>query len=133
MIALIIRGLNEDIIPQLIDLGRRHPRVVRYLHFRNAAKLGRYQETEPYQMSGLKALVSSYFSPEEFRPRSIGEVNCPPQGNPGCCYRFRPTPRLQISLIEFGSPRSFNCPRRGRITNGGRTVRQMFESMRIKL
>jgi len=127
--AIIVRGLNEDVVPQLVALALQNPKAIRYLHFRNAALVGRWQDTTPYAMDELKKIVGALFTREEFARRCIGEVHCLPRDGRECCYRFRPTGRLQISLIEFASRRARACPRRGRLKNGETTIQPFFESM----
>jgi len=127
--AIIVRGLNEDVVPQLVALALQNPKAVRYLHLRNAALVGRWRDTMPYSMKELKEIVGALFTREGFARRCIGEVHCPPREGRECCYRFRPTGRLQVSLIEFASLRARACPRRGRLKNGETTIRPFFESM----
>jgi len=127
--AIIIRGINEDVIGELIDFARAHDDVVRYIHFRTAAEIGVWEDTQSYTMGELTGLVREHFSAREFTPTSYGEPFCP-DGGCGCCFRFRPTKRLQVSLIEFGSKRSEVCHKRGMLQPDGETVRQFFSSMR---
>ncbi len=131
--AIIVRGLNEDVIPQLIDLADTHRNMVRYIHLRNAGKFGKFTDTEPYDLTELKALVARHFSPTQFKPACVGEIFCSEEEAGVCCYRFRPTPRLQISLIEFASKRAAQCPKRGRILLGRNEVVPLFESIRAEL
>jgi molybdenum cofactor biosynthesis enzyme MoaA len=131
--AIIIRGFNEDVIPQLIELAKQHPRTVGYLHFRNAGRFGAFVETEPYSIEELKEITARYFTPKEFAPACIGEVHCPPETGRTCCFRFRPTRRLQISLIEFASERSAQCPKRGRVILGDERVYPLFHSIRNEM
>lgn len=128
--AIIVRGLNEDVIPQLIELAKKHHAAVRWLHFRNAGKVGVWLDTDPYPINELKDLVRRNFSEEEFRPKCVQELHCPPGSGNECCYRFRPTDRLQVSIIEFDSERSAKCPNRGRITVNSHTIRPFFDSMK---
>lgn len=128
--AIIVRGLNEDVISQLVVLAKKHHQAVRWLHFRNAGKVGSYLDTEPYSIYELKELVRPNFSEEEFKPKCVHELHCPPESGNECCYRFRPTERLQVSIIEFDSEKSVKCPKRGRITIGEHVIRPFFESMR---
>jgi molybdenum cofactor biosynthesis enzyme MoaA len=128
--AIIVRGLNEDVIPQLITLAKKHSKTVRYIHIRNAGKVGAWLDTEPYSINETKELVRQYFSEEEFRPNCVRELCCPPDSGNECCYRFRPTNRLQISLIEFNSERSTKCPKRGRLINNSCMIQPLFQSMR---
>jgi len=120
--ALIARGVNEQIVPELLDLAERHKRNVRYIHFRTAAKVGRWVDTIPYSLEELKSLVGMHFSAEAFSPRCLNEIHCRPDENRNCCYRFRPTNRLQISLIEFASDRSVECPKRGKLMDDFRVL-----------
>ena len=132
--AIIVRGLNEDVIPQLIRLAKRHERVVRYIHFRNMGIKGVCINTEPYSIPysirELKELVSQYFTEEEFRPKCIAEIHCLPESGNECCYRFRPTNRLQISIVEFDSEKSAMCPKRGRLVIGTDRLQPLFKSMK---
>jgi molybdenum cofactor biosynthesis enzyme MoaA len=128
--AIIVRGVNEDVISQLIELANTHNKTVRYIHLRNAGKVGAWSETESYSLGELKGLVSQYFSKKEFEPKCVKELFCPPASGNECCYRFRPTERLQISLIEFNSDRSVKCPKRGRLVMNSSKVQPLFESMR---
>jgi molybdenum cofactor biosynthesis enzyme MoaA len=127
--AIIVRGLNEDVIPQLIALAKQNT-IVRYLHFRNAGKVGAWLDTEPYSINELKGLVRHNFSEDEFKPKCVRELHCLPESGNECCYRFRPTHRLQISLIEFNSERSARCPKRGRLINNSYNIQPFFDSMR---
>lgn len=130
--AIIVRGLNEDVIAQLLELARRHPKAIRYIHFRNASMVGRWAETQQYGIEELKGLVREHFSDEQFRPRCVGELSCPADSGNECCYRFRPDAKLQISLIEFATARSALCPKRGRIMVGSDNIHSFFGSMRQK-
>ncbi|MBI9020573.1 MAG: radical SAM protein [Verrucomicrobia bacterium] len=131
--AIIVRGLNEDVIPQLVDLAKNNPDTVGYLHFRNAGKVGAFVDTEPYSLEEIKALTQPYFSEEEFAQACLGEVHCPPGNGRTCCYRFRPNRRLQISLIEFVSDRAANCPKRGRVVLGEDRIFPLFHSIRNEI
>jgi molybdenum cofactor biosynthesis enzyme MoaA len=127
--AIILRGVNENVIPELLLLAKEHFKVIRFIHFRSAGKSGIWQETEPYTLEEIKTLVSSYFTEEEFRPRCLREVHCTPEEKRDCCYRFRPNSRLQIALIEFDSQKSKCCPKRGRIILGADRIQPFFLSM----
>lgn len=127
--AIILRGVNEDVIPQLISLAKKHSKAVRYIHLRSAGKSGLWQETEPYTLEEIKVLVSGYFSQKQFLPQCFKELHCPPEEKRQCCYRFRPYNRLQVSLIEFDSQRSVCCPKRGRVLLGVDRIQPFFMSM----
>lgn len=128
--AIIVRGLNEDVVPELLALAHRHPRVVRYIHFRTAAKAGRWGEPVPYTLEELKAIVRPHFTDEQFQPQCLWEPHCDPGQGCGACYRFRPTSRLQISLIEFATPRAALCHKRGKLVDRKFLVQSFFENIR---
>ena len=126
--AIIARDENEGVIGELLEAARRHPATVRYIHFRSAAQMGRWLDIEPYTLEELKALVRPHVAPTDFAPACVGEINC--NGGDGeCCYRFRPAPRLQVSLIEFASERSGACPNRGKVLPEEGTIEPFFANM----
>lgn len=126
--AIIARGENERVVGELLDVARRYDDVVRYIHFRSAAMVGRWVNTAPYSLEELKRLTGPHFDADAFAPRSLREINC--NGGDGeCCYRFRPTPRLQVSLIEFATERSARCPNRGKLLPEGFLIEPFFANM----
>jgi molybdenum cofactor biosynthesis enzyme MoaA len=127
--AIIVRGLNEDVVPELLELADRYRRIVRYIHFRTAAKAGRWGETAPYTMEELKEIVRPYFTGKQFQPQCLWEPHCNPGDGCGACYRFRPTPRLQISLIEFATQRAASCFKRGKLVDRQFLVQSFFENI----
>ena len=126
--ALIVRGVNECVIGELLELAEQYSDIVRFIHFRNAGKTGRWIDTEPYTLPELKELCRPYFSEERFKPKCAGEIFCTPEEGGDCCYRFRPRPRLQISLIEFATAKSANCPKRGKLM-ADYTIEPFFENL----
>lgn len=127
--AIIVRGLNEHVIGELLELAEHYSDVVRFIHFRNAGKTGRWIDTEPYDLAGLKEVCRPYFTDKQFRPRCAGEIFCTPDEGGDCCYRFRPTPRLQVSLVEFATPKSARCPKRGKLLSEGFKIEPFFENL----
>ncbi len=127
--AIIVRGLNEAVVAELLALADSHPGIVRYIHFRTVAKAGRWDETAPYTLEELKEIVRPYFTAEQFQPQCLWEPHCAHGEGCGGCYRFRPTPRLQVSLIEFATPRAASCPKRGKLVDGQFLVQSFFENI----
>jgi molybdenum cofactor biosynthesis enzyme MoaA len=127
--AIIVRGLNEGVIPELLQLAERHRGIVRYIHFRTAAKAGRWGETAPYTLEELKELVRPHFSGAQFQPQCLWEPHCAPGQGCGACYRFRPTPRLQVSLVEFATQRAASCHKRGKLVDRQFLVQSFFENI----
>jgi len=127
--AVIVRGLNEDVMPQLVELALKNPKTVRYIHIRNAGNVGRFEQTKSYDIHDLKRMARNLFTEEQFKEGCVGELHCPPESGRDCCYRFRPTPRLQISLLEFFSKKAAHCPKRGRVKVGSDKIEPLFFSM----
>ena len=128
--AIIVRGLNEDVVSELLALADCYPQTVRYIHFRTAAKTGRWGETDPYTMEELKEIVRPYFTREQFLPQCLWETHCDPGEGCGACYRFRPTTRLQVSLVEFATRRAASCFKRGKLVDRQFLVQSFFENIR---
>lgn len=127
--AIITRDVNESTIPELIELAGKYKKVVRYIHFRTAAQTGRWVNTKPYTLSELKELVRPHFTAAAFQPKCIREISCPPEANRDCCYRFHPTSRLQVSLIEFATAKSAACKKRGKLLDKSFIIQPFFEHM----
>jgi molybdenum cofactor biosynthesis enzyme MoaA len=119
--AIIIRGVNESVIPELIDQANAYPHLIRYVHFRGLGEGGRYLASKPYRVPELKSLVAPFFTSEALAHPPRLENHCPPKSNKTCCFRFRPSNRLQVSLIEF-SDESLKCGKRGRLRLGSDVV-----------
>jgi len=126
--AIIVRNENERVIGELYEAAKRYGDTVRYIHYRSAAMIGRWINTEPYTLEELKRLTQPLFSKEAFAPGCIREINCN-DGDGECCYRFRPEPRLQISLIEFATACSSQCPYRGKLLHEGFFIEPFFANM----
>lgn len=135
--AIIVRGINEAIVPQLLRLADDH-REIHFIHFRTVARTGRYLETKPYDLMGLKDLVRPFFKEDQFQSQYTTEGltstvqlcwqnkdagNAAKQCSKlGCCYRFVPRAGLQVSLIEFATDRAASCPQRGKLLEGFRVT-----------
>lgn len=122
--AIIVRDLNERIIPEILFLAYKYPKNVKYIHFRSAAMVGDWEPTIPYSMTELIDLIKPYFTEDEFQRRALGE--CQNETHNDCCYRFRPRHHLQVSLIEFATEASTKCPHRGKLIDKDFTLERFF-------
>lgn len=131
--AIIVRGVNEDVIPHLMELAGLY-RNVRYIHYRSVGKVGRYVETEPYNLQELKELVD-YYLPEDKdfkrRVRFDGTDKTPGNRCSGCmgCYEYRHNEKIEICLIDFAKPDTFTCWKRGKLIEDTYQVETFFENM----
>jgi uncharacterized radical SAM superfamily Fe-S cluster-containing enzyme len=125
--AIIVRGLNEHVISEILLLAYKYSKNVKYIHFRTAAMLGDWEPTEPYKMPEFIELIKPHFTEKEFQRRAIGE--CQNSEGKDCCYRFRPRHHLQVSLIEFATEAARRCPHRGKLIDQKYELEQFFENM----
>jgi uncharacterized radical SAM superfamily Fe-S cluster-containing enzyme len=127
--AIITRDLNETVIGELLELADEYSDIVRYIHFRSAAMVGRWATTQPYTQEELIELMHTHFTTSQLTPGCVGEIFCTKEEGGDCCFRFRPTKRLQISLIEFATEKSSRCPKRGKLSMDDFTIQPFFENM----
>jgi molybdenum cofactor biosynthesis enzyme MoaA len=127
--AIITRGVNESVIGELLTLADEYSDIVRYIHFRSAAMVGRWADTLPYTQAELIDLMRPHFTEQQMNPSCLREIFCTKEEGGECCFRFRPTRRLQISLIEFATEKSSRCPKRGKLSMDNFTIQPFFENM----
>jgi len=130
--AIIVRGLNEMVIPELLSLADRQPSI-RAVHFRNMARVGRWIDTEPYGREELTDVVEGYLPDGGRYARVIERV--PPTSDAkcrGCCHQLMTDGRTRIGIIEFASERAAKCWRRGQLMPESFELRPWFEHMLAK-
>ena len=119
--AIIIRGLNEFVIKEFVDLAKIKKNI-KFLKFRTVGKVGRHIETNPYTIPELKSLLHQYIPVSECALKDCNQC--------GSCYRIIHN-GLYISIIEFASAQSAKCNKRGQILDGF-NVERFFQHMREK-
>jgi len=112
--AIIARGLNEEVIPEMLEMADRTPEI-QSIHFRNVSKMGTwgpFDTQEPYSIEELKDMVKKYIPDLESCKPTPGFVA--PEGEEchGCCHRFIHN-HVSIELIDFASEISSKCWKRG--------------------
>lgn len=129
--GIVVRDFNEYVIDDLIGLANKHSDVVRYVQFRSMAKIGNWVDTEEYKMDDLQRLMHERFDAKQMEEKSVYEAICTPNDtyHSDCCYRFRPTKRLQISLIEFAAERGIQCPSKGKLIDEEFVVQSFHENL----
>jgi len=127
--AIVVRGMNEYVVGELLELADRYSDIVRYVHFRSAAKVARWVDTEPYRTAELKELLSYYVDPGQALGSNTLEHSCDHRNDRDCCDRISANRLLQVGLIEFASEKSERCPIRGKLMNNTFTIQPFFENM----
>ncbi len=132
--AIVVRGVNEGVVPELMELAEEHPSV-RYVHYRSVGKVGRYVDTtEPYDLQELKQVVDSYIPRDrDFERRVRFDGLDPTPGNRcfGCmgCYEYQQNQKIEICLIDFAKPDTFTCWKRGKLIEETFQIETFFENM----
>jgi hypothetical protein len=123
--ATIIRGLNESVIPDLLELTKRYP-MIRYLHYRSQLLAGNYIKEEPYTLKELETLVDKYTpikNPYKVSRSGEDDICC------GSCKMVWSTKQLQISLVASNQIENNECHLRGYIRDDFE-LEPFFKSMR---
>lgn len=118
--SIIMRGLNEDTIDQLKVFAEKHPKVFRYLKVRSTLNIGRCGGPVPYTVDEFEdTLMPKYFNIDKCK--SIYSTKNPDYieicKKRRCCYYFVYDKFLTVSFVEFGSPNSRICWKRGKLDN----------------
>jgi hypothetical protein len=123
--AIIMRGVNEMTIPELIGIGLNNPRNIRHIKFRSTGKVGRFvPESKPYSTPEFRELLFEFINREHIHVINSGlRPECHE-----CCYRFR-YHHLKITHVEFASKRSQKCWMRGKLINNTYIIEPYFENM----
>lgn len=130
--AIVVRNLNEGVIPDLISISEEF-KSVRYIHFRSAGKVGRFIDTNPYSVPELKDLILRFITPEQLTRHVTIDGTDDTPGNRcfGCagCYQFHPDSKVEITFIDFAGGMTKSCWKRGKLVDRDFTVRVFFEDM----
>lgn len=131
--AIIVRGINEGIVPELMDLAATHKNV-RYVHYRSVGKVGRFIDTDPYTLQELKQLADRYIPRDanfERRIRFDGLDATPGNRCFGCmgCFEYQHNQKIEICLIDFAKPDTFTCWKRGKLIEETFQLETFFENM----
>lgn len=131
--GIVVRDLNEFILGEFIDLAKKYPKNIRFIKTRSIGKHGRFIESEPYSTNEFKKVLENYLPKESIydKPQLTGTKFEPENGIVcrECCYHFRPWNGVQFSFVEFSSPQSRLCWRRGKLKEGNYMVESYFEDM----
>ncbi len=131
--AIIVRGVNEGVVMDLMDLSERY-KSVRYIHYRSIGKVGKFIDSDPYTLEELKGIVDSRIPYDKVYKRKVKIDGLDPTpGNRclGCmgCYEYHHNPKIEICLIDFAKPETFRCWKRGKLIEGTFQVESFFENM----
>ena len=128
--ALIIRNLNEKIMPEIITIANKYDNI-KGIHFRSGSNIGKYPENnKQLTIDELRTLADPIIKPGKYEIN--GEIG--PRGEK-CCGGCRvytgyiPRP-VKTVLIEFGSENnSMNCWLRARLSPENKLL-PFFQTMR---
>lgn len=119
--AILIRGLNEFVISDLIEMKKMYPKAVRFIHLRSMGKIGKFIDIEPYSISEMSQLLQNHVDFKNGRERAIF-TEC--EGCPGCDRRV--VNGLEYALIDFPN---YDCKIRGHLMSDLK-IKQFFENIK---
>ena len=119
--AILIRGLNEFVVPDLIEMQKMYPKTVKFIHFRSMGKLGRFIDIEPYTVKEMAEVLQNHVDFVHGIKRAIF-TEC--IGCPGCDRRV--IDGLEYALVGFPN---YDCKMRGHLLPEFK-VKQFFETIR---
>ena len=129
--AIIIRGVNEEVIPHLLEYADNHPEIPA-IHFRTMSDRGTWLNNKPYTLEEIKDLLKQHIPNLDDKPKISGfepDIN-KGQKCYGCCDRIIYKPSIGLNLVEFGSKRSAKCWKRGYVSDSDFTITTFFERIR---
>lgn len=125
----LIRGLNEHVIPDLLDMTNKYE-MIRFLHYRSQVHSGKWVDEEAYNIYDLERMVSEYVPEWKNSSRIVRDgFNAPPGKTcRNCCRCSWVTTDLQITLIDAASENIRRCHMRGQL-NDDFTLTSFFEAI----
>jgi len=129
--AILIRNLNESIIPDMFSIAEDHERIVREVAFRSQGRIGRYVgNEEPYVTNDwirlmFKFGMASKLNLSDVIMSGFMSENC--RGK-NCCYHYRHDKKLTVSWLDFLCN---TCWLRGQLLEKDFKVEYMFESLQV--
>lgn len=125
--AIIVRGLNENVVKELIDFASLHENIVGVKLRSVGVSYGASIPTIPY-------------TTDEFRGELLRGINCDKVIWDGktaddrcdnCCYEFK-TGHVTVKQIEFDSPGAYACWKRGYVDFENKLIYPHFEYNKLK-
>lgn len=129
--GIIIRDLNEDIMPDLFSIAEDHKKIVREVAFRSQGKLGRFiGNAEPYLTNDWKRLMLKYelATVDDFgRVIMAGFMSEKCEGK-NCCFHYKQNRKLAVSWLDFLCD---TCWLRGQLNESTSKIEYMFENLQV--
>ena len=126
--CVLIRGVNESAVPDLLDMSKKFRRVVRTVKLRAQGHVGRWiDETHPYQTQEMLELLEQHIDRELiYKDVTLGPGMDERCMGKTCCFHFKPWRGLEIDVLECYTDKG-TCWRKGRLNDSG-TVEPVFVS-----
>ena len=127
--AILIRNLNESVIPDMFSIAEDHKKVIREIAFRSQGRIGRYVgNEEPYVTNDWIRLMFQHGMASKLNLSDVimaGFMSDKCQGK-NCCYHYRQDRTLTVSWLDFLCN---TCWLRGQLLEKNFEVEYMFESL----
>jgi organic radical activating enzyme len=129
--AILIRNLNEGVIPDLFSIANDFKKIVREVAFRSQGRIGRYYgDEEPYLTNDWLRLMGQFGLMDKITFSDIIMAGFKSQKCNGknCCFHFRENKQLTVSWLDFLCN---TCWLRGQLLEQNFEIEYMFESLQI--
>lgn len=128
--CILIKFLNESVIPDILSLADEYKQIVRFVKFRSQSHNSSYlTEGLPLSTDDIRRLLS-YYIPIEKQEKNVvldGRTEPKCEGKT-CCYHFMKDKRLMVCILECFTEQGL-CWRKGRL-NDDYTIDEVFDSYR---
>lgn len=129
--AILIRNLNESVIPDMFSIADDFKKIVREVAFRSQGRIGRYiGNEEPYVTNDWLRLMFQYGMANKLSLSNVvmaGFMSEKCRGK-NCCYHYKHDSKLYVSWLDFLCN---TCWLRGQLMEKDFLIEYMFESLQI--
>jgi MoaA/NifB/PqqE/SkfB family radical SAM enzyme len=129
--AILIRDLNEGVIPDMFSIADMYPGIIREVAFRSQGRIGRYVgNAEPYVTNDWLRLMFEYKTIDRLDFKDVlmaGYMSKKCLGK-NCCFHYRQDRKLTVSWLDFLCN---TCWLRGQLMEKDFKVEYMFESLQV--
>jgi MoaA/NifB/PqqE/SkfB family radical SAM enzyme len=129
--AILIRNLNESVIPDMFSIADDFQKVIREVAFRSQGRIGRYVgNEEPYVTNDWIRLMFEYKMANKISLSNVvmaGFMSDKCRGK-NCCYHYKQDRKLHVSWLDFLCN---TCWLRGQLMEKDFKVEYMFESLQV--
>ena len=128
--AIIVRGLNEPVIKELVDFARKHKNIVGVRARSVGVDLGESIDTIPYTTREFRETIFPQYLGDDIYGKMICDGMTDDRCDE-CCLEFK-MDHVTIKQVEFDSPGACACWKRGYVDFENELIYPFFEYKKLK-